>query len=142
MDFLVVLAFTIPLAIGALGITKIWRQSSDYRLKLLKKDFADLENYAYNLEKEVKSLQNWKNGRERGPQIQENGEWGDIIQMFTGDLAGFVPKKLQPLFEDKELQGALVKKFMDDPERFKPLIKKFLVPKGDKKQEEQIEDAV
>lgn len=131
---------TAIVSIAGITITKILRQSTDFRLKLLKKDFNELERYTDELEKENKSLKNALNNRERGPQIEDNGDWSGIIQSLVGDLESFVPRKLRPLFQDKDLQNALIQKFMENPERYKELIKRFVLPKGEKPQ--VVDDAI
>lgn len=126
--------------VGAIAITKIVRHSTDFRLKLLKKDFAELQNYTAEVEAENKSLKNKLNNRERGPQLEDSSDWASLIQAFVGDLSAFVPRKLQPLLQDKELQNALIQKFMENPDRYKDLIKRFIVPRG--REETVVEDAI
>jgi len=117
---------------GALGITKILRKSSDYELKLMKKQFKALETYTLELEEDNKSLQNTMNRKERGPVVPD----GDILSFLPnvlGDFTNYAPKWLRPFLSNKEIQGAIITKIQENPERFAELFGK-LIKKKDEKQ--------
>lgn len=117
-------------------MTKIWRNNSEVEGKINKKRFDLQEKYVKDLEKdndgyedEVISLKAQLARKERAPSIPEGkieDSWGDIIPSFIGDISEFVPKKLKPLFENKELQSVIINKIIADPEKFKPIINKFV----------------
>lgn len=133
-DFTVVGIFLTIVTAGLIG-AKMWRNNSHYdaktyesRHKLQEKYIKELEfdNDAYN--EEVKSLKASLSRKDRAPSIKEEdmGDWSKLIPDLFGDISGFLPKKLQPLFENKDLQGALINKVLENPEKFKPYIEKFI----------------
>jgi len=100
-----------------------------------------LEQDNQGLKAELKSKIAQENRRQRGPEYAKDTDWSELVSMFAGDISQFLPRKLQPLFQDKELQNGLIGKIMENPEKFKPLINKFLKSDTQEKQENVI-DAV
>jgi len=45
-----------------------------------------------------------------------------IIPSIIGSFSDFLPKKLQPFMQNKEIQQALIKKVLDNPEKFTSVI--------------------
>jgi len=99
------------------------------RLSLQNQYTKELEIDNDELRKQIKSMIASNNRKERGPQL-EDGDLAEMITAFAGDLSGFLPKKLQPFFQDKDLQKGIINKVLEDPEKFRPLINKFIKPKG------------
>ena len=121
--------------IGAVLVARMYRNTSGTDEKVNKKRFALLQKYSDELEKDndgyeeqLKSLKAKLSQKERAPSIPEanKDDWSSIIPDFIGDISGFLPKKLQPLFENKDLQQVIIKKVLDNPEKFKPYIDKFI----------------
>lgn len=121
-------------AVGGIAAAKIWQNGSNFEASNFKKRFKLQEDYIKELEddndaykKEIRSVKNRQNAKEN-VQMNLDGDAGleELIPAFVGDISQFLPKKLQPFFQDKELQGAVIKKVMDNPERFKPIIDKVI----------------
>jgi len=121
-------------AIGGIVIAKMWQNGSNFEARNFKKRFKLQEDYIKELEddndsikKELRSVKNRQNAKEN-VQMDLNPESGleELIPAFVGDISQFLPKKLQPFFQDKELQGAVIKKVMDNPEKFKPIIDRVI----------------
>jgi len=129
------LGISIVAAIGAVLTARMYRNTSGSDEKITKKRFALLQKYSDELEEDnngyEKQLTSYKAKlaqKERAPSIpnEKGDDWSSIIPDFVGDISGFLPKKLQPLFENKELQQVIIKKVLDNPEKFKPYIDKFI----------------
>lgn len=129
-------AIAVIIGIVSLTATRILRKSHEKipeselifkrREKLMKDYVGDLEEDNEALKKEIKSLKNTENRRQRGPEYDEDMGLEELIPTFVGDLSQFVPKKLQPFFKNTELQQVIIKKVLDNPEKYKPLIDKFV----------------
>jgi len=124
---------------GVTVVTKIVLESLSFgqiinkkRMQLQGMYTKELENEIDDLNAKIKSQIAAQNRKERGPQL-EDGDFSDLIPMLIGDLSGFLPKKLQPLFQNKDLQKVIIQKIMDDPEKFKPIIDKFIKRNNDGK---------
>jgi len=120
------------IAVSGVFVTKLLRNTGGFESNLYKKRHnlqnsyvKDLEEDNEGLKGDVKTLKSQASRRERGPAL-EDGEWDKLIPDFIGDVSQFLPKKLQPFFKDTNLQQAIIKKVLDDPERFKPYIDKFI----------------
>ncbi len=108
-----------------LTIPKIARNMTLNSTKSQRK-LQQLDNeYIEELEAQLKSAKTSLSNKERGPVLQD-GAIEELIPELVGDLSSFVPKKLQFLFQDKELQSAIIKKVMENPEKYKGPITKFI----------------
>jgi len=94
-------------------------------LKLSDSYVKDLEEEIDYLKKQVRAKNIKANVKERGP-VLEDGEWGAIVPELVKNIAPFVPKKLQPLFADTEISGAIVKQVIENPDKYKDTIKSFI----------------
>jgi len=132
-------------AVGLIATTKIVLNSLSFshiinkkRMNLQGQYTKELEYEIDELQSKIKSMTAANNRKERGPQLEE-GDLSQMIPALVGDLSQFLPKKLQPLFQDKELQSGLIKMVLDNPERFKPLISKFVKSKTGEKDNVSVE---
>lgn len=121
---------------GALGITKILRKSSDYELKLLKKQFKALEIYTSELEEDNKSLQNTMNRKERGPAIEgEPSELKTILPQLLGEFGHLAPKWMQPLLKNDGFSQWIAEYVEKHPDKAAAMFGKFF--KGKEKPQQQ-----
>jgi len=148
MDLYLAATIVISASIVCLAATKILPKITNFesnRYKSMRKLDDDyikqLEQDNQGLKAELKSKIAQENRRQRGPEYAKDTDWTDLVSMFAGDISQFLPRKLQPLFQDKELQNGLISKIMENPEKFKPLINKFLKSDTQEKQDNVI-DAV
>lgn len=129
--------YTLVLAVGVVGIvaiilTKILRKSSDYELKLIKKEFKALEAYTAGLEEENKSLKTTMSRRERGPSVPPEGNLLELLPNLLGDFGSFAPKWLRPFLGNKEIQSAILQKVQENPEKFAEMFGKLIRKKEEK----------
>jgi hypothetical protein len=104
--------------IGGIAITRILRKSSDYELKLIKKEFKALEEYTDGLEKDLKSVQNSMNAKERGPQYEgEMSELKTILPELLGQFSGMAPKWMQPLLKNEGFSSWIAEYVEKNPEK-------------------------
>lgn len=96
----------------------------------------DLEEENKAMKKKIRGMKLQENARDRGPVIEDK-EFDELVPELVGQIAPFVPKRLQPLFENKEISGAIVKKVLENPDQYKDLIKKFIGKKNDGNQTQQ-----
>jgi len=123
-------------------VTSFEQDNYRKRMKLQSDYVKELEEDNQTLKKDVQTAKNTLYRKERGPEYDKDMDWSDLISTFAGDISKFLPKKLQPLFEDKDLQAGLINKIMEHPDKFKPLINKFLKPNNSATQQESNVDAV
>jgi len=53
-----------------------------------------------------------------------------IIPNIIGSFSDFLPKKLQPFMQNKEIQQALIKKVLENPEKFTSIIGNLIKKKN------------
>lgn len=131
MDYSLVLV-SIVIGIVLIILTRIVRKSSDYELKLIKKEFKALENYTSGLEEENKSLKTTMSRRERGPSVPPDGNLLDLLPNLLGDFGSFAPKWLRPFLGNKEIQAAILAKVQENPEKFAEMFGKLIRKKEEK----------
>jgi len=128
MDFVIDFNWIIVGIIAIVGLFTLPKLARNLTLNSTKsqRKLQQLDNeYIEELESQLKSAKTTLSNRERGPAL-EGGELDELIPAFVGDVSQFLPKKLQPFFQDKDLQKAIISKVMENPDRFKPIISKFI----------------
>jgi len=123
---------TIIISIVVLALVFIVVKSPIFQTSMLKKSKKLTDSYIHELEDDIvyykklaRKSQLKQNVNDRGPQIKD-GEWSNIVPEIINGLSPFIPKKLQPLFEDKEISGAIIEKVLKDPAKYKEIIKSFI----------------
>jgi len=80
---------------------------------------------------EAKSWKGKYNQTKAAPTFE--GDIDDIsslIPNIIGSFADFLPKKLQPFMQNKEIQGALIKKVLENPDKFTGIIGNLISKKN------------
>lgn len=133
------------LGIISIVITKMLRpatriQEEHYKkISKLDKDYTKrLEEENEELEKELRSLQNSLNRRERGPSIEgEPDELSDILPSLVEEFAPHAPKWMRPFLGDKEMQEWIIKYASEHPDKAKEWFSKFIGKKTGGKNEQK-----
>jgi len=115
--------------IGVLGTVLIITKSTIFSNSLAKKQKKLADSYIQDLEDEVqyhkkraRSMQMKQNVKEQGVQVDSNGEFADIVPEIVKGISPFIPEKLRPLFEDKEISGSIINEVLKNPDKFKGII--------------------
>jgi len=139
MEFYEILAYTIPLAVGAVLAARITlnrpKAADKYRTKL----DNSRERYISELEDDLHDAKQTMNARERGPKIE--GDLGDLATLapeIIGSFDNFAPKWLKPFLRNKEIQSAIIQKIQDDPEKYASFFGKLIGKKSETKSKDGI----
>lgn len=128
--------------LGAIFIavkSPIFQTSMIKKSKKLQNDYiGELEDELDYYKKQLRSKQLKENLKDRGPQLKE-GEFNEIVPELIKHIGPFLPKKLQPLFADKEISGAIIDKVLENPDQYKDIIKGFISKATNKKQNTNVE---
>jgi len=115
--------------IGVLGTVLIITKSTIFSNSLAKKQKKLADSYIQDLEDEVqyhkkraRSMQMKQNVKEQGVQVDGSGEFADIVPEIVKGISPFIPEKLRPLFEDKEISGSIINEVLKNPDKFKGII--------------------
>lgn len=128
---------------GALGITRILRKSSDYELKLIRKQMKALEIYTSELEDDNKSLQATMNRRERGPSVEgEPAELKAILPQLLGEFGHLAPKWMQPMLKNEGFTQWIAEYVEKNPEKASAMFGKFFKGKEQKQNGRQITESL
>jgi len=133
LDFLTILAITLPVSIGAVLASKIAlnrpKTADKYRGKLDR----SRELYIEELEEDLKDAKNTMNSRERGPRVEGKlGDLENLLPELVGSFDNFAPKWLKPFLRNKEIQSVIIDKVKNDPEKFAGYFSKLI---GKKKED-------
>jgi len=131
LDFLTILAITIPVSVGAVLASKIAinrpKTADKYRSKLDR----SRELYIEELEEDLKDAKNAMNSRERGPKVEGNiGDLENLLPELVGNFDSFAPKWLKPFLRNKEIQNVLISKVKENPEKYVGMFSKLIGKKG------------
>jgi len=132
LDFLTILAITLPVVFGLLVLSNLVlkrpKSADKYRSKLDR----SREDYIEELEAEVKDAKNTLNSRERGPRVEGSmGELENLLPELVGSFDNFAPKWLKPFLRNKEIQSVIIEKVKNDPEKFAGYFSKLVGKKKD-----------
>ncbi|MBT7243662.1 MAG: hypothetical protein HN879_09620 [Flavobacteriaceae bacterium] len=123
------LIYLIVGVIGVLGTVLIITKSTIFSNSLAKKQKKLADSYIQDLEDEVqyhkkkaRGLQMQKNTKEQGIAVDSNGDFTDIVPEIVKGISPFIPEKLRPLFEDKEISGSIINEVLKNPDKFKGII--------------------
>ena len=123
------LIYLIVGVIGVLGTVLIITKSTIFSNSLAKKHKKLADSYIQDLEDEVqyhkkkaRGLQMQKNTKEQGIAVDSNGDFTDIVPEIVKGISPFIPEKLRPLFEDKEISGSIINEVLKNPDKFKGII--------------------
>jgi len=131
LDFLTILAITLPLSAGMVLASKIILNRPKSVDKYARKLDKSREDYIEELEGEIKDAKNTLNSRERGPKV--DGDIGDIQNLLpelVGSFDNFAPKWLKPFLRNKEIQSVIIEKVKNDPDKFVGMFSKLIGKKG------------
>jgi len=132
-DVLSILAITIPVGIGLIFGARIALHNPKTADKYLKKTDKLREDYILDLEEKVSKLNRTMNSHEKGPKIE--GDLTDLKSLLPeliGSFDSFAPKWLKPFLQNKDIQGVLIDKIQQDPEKYTRLFTKLIGGKGEK----------
>jgi hypothetical protein len=124
------LIYLIVGVIGVLGTVLIITKSTIFSNSLAKKQKKLADSYIQDLEDEVqyhkkkaRGLQMQKNTKEQGVTLSNtDGGFEDIVPEIVKGISPFIPEKLRPLFEDKEISGSIINEVLKNPDKFKGII--------------------
>ena len=128
------LVYLIVGVIGVLGTVYIITKSSMFSSSLVKKQkklqdsyIADLEDEVAFHKKKARGLQMKANVKEQGVAVENaDGGFEEIVPEIIKGISPFIPEKLRPLFEDKEISGQIINQVLKDPDRYKGVIKNMI----------------
>jgi hypothetical protein len=120
--------------IGVLGTVLIITKSTIFSNSLAKKQKKLSDSYIQDLEDEVtyhkkkaRGLQMQKNTKEQGVSLgNPDGGFEEIVPEIIKGISPFIPEKLRPLFEDKEISGQIINQVLKNPEQYKGVIKNMI----------------
>ena len=142
VEFLEIIAITVPIVIGAAVTARIVMNRPRMQEKYSRKIENIRNEYIDELEDKVKHYKNKASNMERGPSIE--GEIGELDQILPELVSGFeqyAPKWLKPFLKNKDTQQWLIKYATDHPDKVSGWFGKMVKSKGSK-QEEQAAEAV
>jgi len=143
LDFLTILAITLPISIGAIVASKIAinrpKSADKYRSKLDR----SRELYIEELEDDLKTAKNTMNSRERGPMVEgKMGDLENLLPELVGSFDSFAPKWLKPFLRNKEIQSVLIDKVKQDPEKYAGYFTKLIGKKKNDSPEQNKADTL
>jgi len=101
--------------------------------KYVKEKVKMYQDLADEYKDEAKSWKGKFNQTKASPTFEGDlDDISSIIPSIIGSFSDFLPKKLQPFMQNKEIQQALIKKVLDNPEKFTSIIGNLIKKKGDK----------
>jgi hypothetical protein len=130
MDYHTILAITIPLAVGAIMVSKIAMNRPKLATKYNRLIEKEREDYIQELQESVKHYKNKSSNMERGPRF--DGDIASMLPDVIGDFGSFAPKWLKPFLANKEIQTVLIDKLQKDPEKFAGLFSKLIKKPNEK----------
>jgi len=126
-DIFIILAYTVPLAIGSVFSAKIILNRPKKVDKYAKKLDLSRDEYIEDLEDQLDSLKHTLSSRERGPKVEgESGDLGNLLPELIGSFESFVPKWLKPIIANKDIQSVIIDKVQKEPEKFANLFGKLI----------------
>jgi len=143
LDFLTILAITLPVSVGMVLASKIILNRPKSVDKYARKLDKSREDYIEELEEELKDAKNTMNSRERGPKVE--GDLGDLTNLLpelVGNFDSFAPKWLKPFLRNKEIQSVIIEKVKQDPEKFAGYFSKLIGKKAKDEKNSSTSDAL
>ncbi len=124
---------TVLLSVVALVMLIIIVKSPIFQTSMLKKHkklndeyIKDLEDEKDFFKKKARAMQLQANVKEQGVKVSSDGGFDEIVPEIIKGISPFVPEKLRPLFEDKEISGAIIGQVLKNPEQYKDVIKNMI----------------
>jgi len=131
MEFIEILSITVPLAIGGVLSARIMLNRPKKVDKYTRKLDQSRELYIEELEDDLKTVKHQLSARERGPKVEgEIGNLSELLPDLLGTFESFVPRWLKPIIANKEIQGTLIKKIQEEPEKFANIFSKLIGKKA------------
>jgi len=131
MLFYEVLAYTLPLGVGAIIAAKIILNRPKSADKYQKKLDSSRERYIQELEDDLHDAKQTMNSRERGPKMEGDiGDLANLLPEVIGNFDSFAPKWLKPFLRNKEIQSVIIEKVKNDPEKFAGIFSKLINKKS------------
>ena len=97
------------------------------REKLTNEYIHDLEDEVNFQKKKARGLQLQKNTKEQGVTVSNPDEGFEaIVPEIIKGISPFIPEKLRPLFEDKEISGSIINEVLKNPDQYKGMIKNMI----------------
>jgi len=117
------------ISIGLISVYALKLRRLDPRY--VKEKVKMYQDLADEYKDEAKSWKGKYNQTKAAPTFE--GDIDDITSLIPniiGSFADFLPKKLQPFMQNKEIQGALIKKVLENPEKFTSIIGNLISKKN------------
>ena len=106
------------------------------REKLSNEYIHDLEDEVNFQKKKARGLQLRQNTKEAGVSVSNpDGGFEAIVPEIIKGISPFIPEKLRPLFEDKEISGCIINEVLKNPKQYTGMIKNMMSkvnPNGNK----------
>ena len=106
------------------------------REKLSNEYIHDLEDEVNFQKKKARGLQLRQNTKEAGVSVSNpDGGFEAIVPEIIKGISPFIPEKLRPLFEDKEISGSIINEVLKNPKQYTGMIKNMMSkvnPNGNK----------
>lgn len=120
---------TVLLSVVALVMLVIIVKSPIFQTSMLKKHkklndeyIKDLEDEKDFFKKKARAMQLQANVKEQGVKVDPNGGFEEIVPEIIKGISPFIPEKLRPIFEDKEISGAIIQQVLKNPAQYKDVI--------------------
>jgi len=99
--------------------------------KYVKEKVKMYQDLADEYKDEAKSWKGKFNQTKASPTFEGDiDDLSSIIPNIIGSFSDFLPKKLQPFMQNKEIQQVLIKKVLDNPEKFTSIIGNLISKKN------------
>jgi len=130
IELIAIVMFMISCFIGSgLGIYALRLRRLDP--KYVKEKVKMYQDLADEYKDEAKTWRGKYNQTKTAPTFEgSTDDISAIIPNIIGSFSDFLPKKLQPFMQNKEIQQALIKKVLDNPEKFTSIIGNLIKKKN------------
>lgn len=132
------MAFGVSIMVVSGGLGLLWIRSQSLDPKYVKAKVNMYKDLADEYKDEAKTWKGKFNQTKQSPTFEgDPDDLTSIIPNIIGSFSDFLPKKLQPFMQNKEIQQALIKKVLDNPEKFTNIIGNLIKRKSSKNTEDQ-----
>ncbi len=130
MEFYTVVLLSVVAIVGLIIIVKspIYNNSLQKKREKLSNEYIhDLEDEVAFQKKRSRAMQLQKNTKEQGVTVSNPDEGFEaIVPEIIKGISPFIPEKLRPLFEDKEISGSIINEVLKNPDQYKGMIKNMI----------------
>jgi len=131
VEFITVLAFTIPIVVGIVISAQIFMNRPEKQSQYAKRTDKLRDDYIIELEDSVKHYKNKASNMERGPSVEgEIGELENILPELVSGFESFAPKWLKPFLKNQDTQKWLIKYATENPDKVSGWFGKMVKSKG------------